>query len=162
MNFDKNNLESWIFDYLDKIKVLLSADTWENILLNATKNEILVMILLYRGSDINMSQIADYLDAPLNTTTGIVSRMQKKGMVSRIRSESDKRVVTIVLTESGRTQVGNIMSLILDYGEKIFAALSQDEMKLLIGVIDKVVAIVQDTSVEEKPIEKKVRKIVIE
>lgn len=162
MNFDKNNLESWIFDYLDKIKVLLSADTWENILLNATKNEILVMILLYRGSDINMSQIADYLDAPLNTTTGIVSRMQKKGMVSRIRSESDKRVVTIVLTESGRTQVGNIMSLILDYGEKIFAALSQDEMKLLIGVIDKVVAIVQYTSVEEKPIEKKVRKIVIE
>lgn len=160
MNID--NLEQMIFDYIDQFKVLLSAETWENILLNSSKNEILVLLLLYRGSDVNMSQIADYLAAPLNTTTGIVSRMEKKGMVDRVRSASDKRVVTIVLTESGRTQVGNIMSLVLKYGEKILSTLSSEELKLLTGVIDKVTQILQDVDLEEKPVEKKVRKIVIE
>lgn len=160
MNID--NLEQMIFDYIDQFKILLSAETWENILLNSSKNEILVLLLLYRGSDVNMSQIAEYLAAPLNTTTGIVSRMEKKGMVARVRSASDKRVVTIVLTESGRTQVGNIMTLVLKYGEKILSTLSSEELSLLTGVIDKVTQILQDVDLEEKPVEKKVRKIVIE
>jgi len=160
LNID--NLEQMIFDYIDQFKILLSAETWENILLNSSKNEILVLLLLYRGSDVNMSQIAEYLAAPLNTTTGIVSRMEKKGMVARVRSASDKRVVTIVLTESGRTQVGNIMTLVLKYGEKILSTLSSEELSLLTGVIDKVTQILQDVDLEEKPVEKKVRKIVIE
>lgn len=160
MNFD--NLENMIFDYFDQFKVLLSSTTWENILLNSSKNEILVLMLLYRGSDVNMSQIADYLDAPLNTTTGIVSRMEKKQMISRVRSESDKRVVTIVLTESGRTQISNIMEMVVMYGEKILSTLTQEELSLLTGVISKLTDLIQSTDPEVKPLEKKVRKIVIE
>ncbi len=162
MSFDPNNFENMIFDYMDQIKVLFSADTWENILLNCTKNEMLVLLLLYRGSDINMSQIAEYLDAPLNTTTGIVSRMEKKDMISRVRSTTDKRVVTIVLTESGRTQISDIMGLIMKYGERVFSSLNQEELNLLSGVIGKLIQIVQNVEIEEQPIKSKVRKIVIE
>lgn len=151
-----------MFDYIDQIKVLLSQDTWENILLNCTKNEVLVLMMLYRGRDINMSQIADYLNAPLNTTTGIVSRMEKKKMIRRVRSEEDKRVVTIVLTESGSQEIGNIMTVFLDYGHRILSALSKEEMTLLSGVVQKLIRIVNEPVEKEETRQKKIRKIIIE
>jgi DNA-binding MarR family transcriptional regulator len=151
-----------MFDYVDQFKVLLSQDTWDNILLNCTKNEMLVLLQLYRGADINMSQIAEYLDAPLNTTTGIVSRMEKKQMVQRIRNENDKRVVTIMLTETGSKQINDIIGMFLTYGEKIISSLSADELGLMGKLINKVVTIIQETPLEAKSKDKKIRKITIE
>jgi len=83
-------------------------------------------------------------------------------MISRVRSTTDKRVVTIVLTESGRTQISDIMGLIMKYGERVFSSLSQEELNLLSGVIGKLVRIVQNVEREETPVKSKVRKIVIE
>ena len=151
-----------MFNYIDQFKVLLSQDTWDNILLNCTKNEMLVLLQLYRGADINMSQIAEYLDAPLNTTTGIVSRMEKKQMVQRIRNENDKRVVTIMLTETGSKQINDIIGMFLTYGEKIISSLSADELGLMGKLINKVVTIIQETPLEAKSKDKKIRKITIE
>ena len=162
MEFETNNLENMMFDYIDQFKVLLSQDTWDNILLNCTKNEMLVLLQLYRGADINMSQIAEYLDAPLNTTTGIVSRMEKKQMVQRIRNENDKRVVTIMLTETGSKQINDIIGMFLTYGEKIISSLSADELGLMGKLINKVVTIIQETPLEAKSKDKKIRKITIE
>jgi DNA-binding MarR family transcriptional regulator len=151
-----------MFDLIDQVKVLISQETWENILLNCTKNELLVLMLLYRGSDVNMTQIAEYLNAPLNTTTGIVSRMEKKDMIRRMRSEQDKRIVTIVLTDFGKKQISEIIGIFLDYGQRVITTLTTEEIALMTSVIGKVVAIVQEKqSTDQAPI-KKVRKIVIE
>jgi len=162
MDFDINDLENSIFNYIDRFKVLLSSETWENILLNSTKNEMFVLMILYRGSDVNMSQIADYLNAPLNTTTGIVSRMEKKKMLSRVRSTYDKRVVTIVLTDEGKKQITDIMALFLELGQRLFSSLDGDEMSVLLKVIDKILDIVEHPKESKEKIQKKVRKIKIE
>lgn len=162
MNFDGRTLENMLFEWVDQIKVLISQETWENILLNCTKNELLVLMLLYRHTDVNMTQIADYLNAPLNTTTGIVSRMEKKMMVARIRSQEDKRVVTIQLTASGNQQIKDIIDLFLAYGQKIIGSLTAEEFKLMSGVIGKVVTLLQETDHKQQSTENKIRKIVIE
>ncbi len=162
MKIEANNLEKIMFNYIDQFKVLLSADTWNSILLNSTKNEVLLLLTLYRGKDINMSQIAEYLNAPLNTTTGIVSRMEKKDMVRRVRNESDKRVVTIVLTEKGLKQINDVISIFVEYGKKVLSSLTSEELTILSNVIGKVTEVLQDNSVANKTVAKKVRKIVIE
>ena len=162
MSIDKNNLEDILFDLIDQVKVIISQDTWENILLNCTKNELYILMLLYRKSDVNMTQIAEYLDAPLNTTTGIVGRMEKKDMVRRVRSDQDKRVVTIVLTDIGRNQISEIIGMFLEYGQKVISSLKPDELTLLTSVVSKVVALLQDKQVSKPVIDKKIRKIEIE
>ncbi|HAS73035.1 MAG TPA: MarR family transcriptional regulator [Clostridiales bacterium UBA8960] len=155
-------MENILFDLIDQVKVIISEDIWENILMNCTKNELFVLMLLYRKSDVNMTQIAEYIGAPLNTTTGIVGRMEKKDMIRRVRSESDKRVVTIVLTEFGRKQVGDIFGMFLQYGQIVISTLSAEELTLLSGVIGKVVAILQNNKPLSVATEKKIRKIEIE
>lgn len=162
MKFEKSSLEDLLFDWVDQIKIIISQDIWENILLNCTKNELFVLMHLYRKSDVNMTQIAEYLNAPLNTTTGIVGRMEKKDMVRRVRSDSDKRVVTIVLTDFGRKQINDIISMFLEYGQKVMAHLKTEEITLLTSVVTKIVGLLQENPVEPPETEKKIRKIAIE
>lgn len=163
MKIDINNLENIIFDFFDQIKVLFAQETWENILMNCTKNELLVLMLLYRGTDVNMTQIAEYLKVPLNTATGIVARMEKKEIILRVRSLEDKRVVTIVLTDNGKQQMHNILHTFMGYGQKIISSLTAEEIELIGSVMGKVITLLQEVKMnEEGKTMNKVRKIVIE
>lgn len=162
MKIDINNFENSLFDLFDQIKVLISQDTWENILLNCTKNEMLVLMLMYRGSEVNMTQIADYLNVPLNTATGIVTRMEKKDMIQRIRSMEDKRVVTLALTEGGQQQVGAILKTFIGYGKKLFTVLTTEEIAMISSIFDKVITLIQEESKGVDQNNKTVRKIIIE
>lgn len=162
MELDFNNLENTLFEVIDQVKVLLDQETWDNILMNCSKNEMFVLILLYRFDDVNMSQIADYINIPLNTATGVISRMEKKGMLVRVRSTTDKRVVTIKLTQLGQTQINDIVNAYMVYGKQIVTSLSSDELKVLTKVFSKVIELVQTdikTEVQTRP---KVRKITID
>lgn len=162
MKLDINHLEESMFEIIDQVKVFISQDTWENILLNCTKNEMLILLLLYRQSTINMTQIADYLGVPLNTATGIVTRMEKKHMVNRLRSLEDKRVVTIELTESGQKQINQMMGNMMIYGRKIVDSLTAEELSVMGNIIDKVVRVMQEDVRTQQASTPKVRKITID
>ena len=64
MNISAENFQKEIYQYIDEVKELLSPDIWENILLNCTKNEMLILFLLYRSEEVNMTQVAEYIHVP--------------------------------------------------------------------------------------------------
>lgn len=162
MKIDVNNLEGSLFDIMDQVRILLSEEIWENIFLNATKNELFVMLVLYRNSEVNMSQIAQYLGVPLNTATGIVARMEKKKLIERVRSEEDKRIVTIRFTSAGSEQVQNIMQSFIFYGQKIVMGLTPQEIGLIGTIISKVIDLLKEERSKSNTVVNKVRKIAIE
>ncbi len=150
-----------IIGYIDEIKELLSSDIWENIFVNLSKNEILIFWLLYLKKQVNMTEIAEYIHVPLNTATGIVSRMEKDGLIERTRSSEDKRVVLIVQAEKGKQQFQKLFVKMLHYGTKIFDTFTDAEIELFFKMMDKVKAVLQEDKKEETA-PKKVRKITIE
>jgi Transcriptional regulators len=158
------NLEAMIFEYIDKIKYLLSSDIWGNEFFNCSKNEVFVLLLLYRRNDVNMTQIADYLNVPLNTATGIVARMEKRDFLVRERSSEDKRVVTIKLTKAGRATIRDILNEMIRYGQLIMDSFTREEVQLVFKMVDKVMdTLSQDASkTAEKQTKPKIRKIMIE
>ncbi|AWW26230.1 MarR family transcriptional regulator [Acetobacterium carbinolicum] len=158
------NLEAMIFEYIDKIKYLLSSDIWGNEIFNCSKNEVFVLLLLYRRNDVNMTQIADYLNVPLNTATGIVARMEKRDFLVRERSSEDKRVVTIKLTKAGRATIRDILNEMIRYGQLIMDSFTREEVQLVFKMVDKVMdTLSQDASkTAEKQTKPKIRKIMIE
>lgn len=163
MQFDLNNLEENLFDIIDQFRVVFNQELWENILMNCTKNEMFVLLHLHRQSDVNMSSIAEYLDVPLNTATGIVSRMEKKHMVMRIRSKEDKRVVTIMLTDQGKQQVKGSLDEVFRVANRILGDLTSEDMNVINKLLTKTIMLLQqeqhDEVQEKKPV---VRKITIE
>jgi DNA-binding MarR family transcriptional regulator len=161
MKITATEFEQEIYRFVDSIKDLLSPEIWENILLDCSKNEILVLWLLYRQKEANMSQIAEYIHVPLNTATGIITRMEKRKLVIRERSIEDKRIVTIRLGEQGLAQIQAIIREISYYGTQVCAAFNQDEMDLFFRMMQKLMEIMRQERKTETA-KSKIRKILIE
>ena len=54
-----------------------------------------VMWLLQHHGDLHMGQLAEFLDVSMSNATGIVDRMEERGLVERVRVPDDRRVVQV-------------------------------------------------------------------
>lgn len=150
-----------IIHYVEDIVELLSPRVWQNILLDCTKNELLVLWLLFRNPQVNMTQVAEYIHVPLNTATGIIARMEKRELVQRERSSEDKRIVTICMGIQGNSQMQAVIKEFMYYGQKILESFTAEEIILLGKMMDKLSTVLREDRQKERPV-KTVRRISIE
>lgn len=69
---------------------------------NLTVNDMHVIDAIGEDAPKNMSSVAKALRVTTGTLTISVNSLVKKGYVDRVRSEEDRRVVLVSLTEAGR------------------------------------------------------------
>jgi DNA-binding MarR family transcriptional regulator len=60
-----------------------------------------VLWLLQHQGSMTMSRLADLLDVSLSNATGIIDRMEEKGLVERVRVPDDRRLVLVVPGAAG-------------------------------------------------------------
>lgn len=163
MERQANDWQNGIIDHLESIRQLLAPEIWENILLDCSKNEVFVLLDLLRQGEVTMSELAGYLQVPLNTVTGIITRMEKKQLVERRRSPSDKRVVTVTLTTLGKQQIDQIMAQLADYAQLILGELTAQERAVLLKLFKRLPMILRQTPTKaEVPQAAGVKKIIVE
>src|SRR5439155_14291268 len=54
-----------------------------------------VLWLLQHQGSMTMSRLADLLDVSLSNATGIIDRMEEKGLIERVRVPDDRRLVLV-------------------------------------------------------------------
>ena len=59
------------------------------------------LLSLYENGPLPPSHIAKHIMVKSSTVTGIVDRLEQKGLVKRLRNSPDRRIITIELTEAG-------------------------------------------------------------
>lgn len=132
-----------IFDMvLDNFKKLFYPEEWIALDLDFSKSELFTMLLVDRNGEIIMSRIADYVNVSMSTANGIVERLIKKGFLSRERSDSDRRIVVIRLTEEGKSLIVELKRVVLEYIGLIFDALDEEERKLIVKIFFKITDII--------------------
>jgi DNA-binding MarR family transcriptional regulator len=60
-----------------------------------------VLTLVRSQGPLPVSELARALDVSVASATGIVSRMEERGLVARARGDEDRRVVTVALAAAG-------------------------------------------------------------
>jgi DNA-binding MarR family transcriptional regulator len=60
-----------------------------------------VLTVLESEGPLSMSKLADALDVSVASMTGIVDRMEERGLVERLREAHDRRIVLVHATEAG-------------------------------------------------------------
>lgn len=65
------------------------------------------LLSLYENGPLPPSHIAKYMMVKSSTVTGVVDRLEQKGLVTRLRNSPDRRVITIELTENGKKLAEN-------------------------------------------------------
>jgi DNA-binding MarR family transcriptional regulator len=96
----------WIIWYLRR---LIQADEVHNKSLNrrfqVSQPQLSCLLVLDEYGPMLSSALARYILVQPSTMTGIIDRLEQKGLVSRRRSDTDRRGVTIHLTDPGRALV---------------------------------------------------------
>jgi DNA-binding MarR family transcriptional regulator len=60
-----------------------------------------VLWLLQHHGSITMSRLAELLDVSLSNATGIIDRMEEKGLIERVRVPDDRRLVLVLPGSAG-------------------------------------------------------------
>lgn len=112
-----------------------------------------------------MTEIAEYIMAPLNTATGVINRLEKKQMIDRIRSEQDRRIVLITLTDKAKELIDKEKDIIIKYFNRIHETLTEEEIASIMSVFGKLIGIFskdKETMNTELVKGEKIKKISIE
>ncbi len=157
---EANELYNTIFDALRKVlypEELIDMD------LSLSKTELMTLLQVERNGEIIMSQIANFINIPMSTATGVIERLVRQGYIERARSESDRRIVTIRLTGEGKRLAEEIKGSLIGFAGQVLNELTDEEKELLLRIIGKVTgAFSKRKAVGQERIENNVRKIEIE
>src|SRR4051812_20808545 len=91
-------LESMIFLYSESRRVTRTVAEKYGL----TGSQLLVLKMLEPKGRVSLSELSERLRAKNSTMTGIIDRMERDGLVTRVRSEQDRRVVHLELTAQGK------------------------------------------------------------
>jgi len=90
-----------------------------------------VMWRLEESGELAMSRLAEFLDVSLSNATGLVDRMEERGLVERTRVSNDRRVVLVGLTPAGRDMLTEIQILKQDLMSTILGRLDERRLRRL-------------------------------
>jgi DNA-binding MarR family transcriptional regulator len=96
------------------------------------------LTLLERHGEMPMSGLADVLDASLSNTTGLVDRMEERGLVERHRVPDDRRVVMVRVTDRGREALAEADILKEDIVRSILESLDRPQLERLSASLDDI------------------------
>jgi DNA-binding MarR family transcriptional regulator len=91
-----------------------------------------VLTVLESDGALPMSRLAETLDVSVASTTGIVSRMEERGLVARSHGEADRRVVLVQLTDSGIAIFRDMTEHRRQHLATVFERLTDDELTALL------------------------------
>jgi DNA-binding MarR family transcriptional regulator len=87
-----------------------------------------VLFLLDSDGALPMRGLAEAMDVSQASATGIVDRMEQRGLVERVRDDEDRRVVRVAPTAQGRELVAGLAAQRRDHMARLLAELDDDEL----------------------------------
>lgn len=85
-----------------------------------------------------MRSVAEHLGLAVNSTTSLIDNLENKNFVQRTRSETDRRVVNVELTNEGRRVFEVASSAKHQFHRSLLAALTDDEQQILLVLFRKI------------------------
>jgi DNA-binding MarR family transcriptional regulator len=95
-----------------------------------------VMWLLQHHGDLSMSRLAELLDVSFSNATGIIDRMEERGLVERVRVPDDRRVVLVRIAPNGVAALEETEAIKQDRLQAILAHLSKAGRSVAVALDD--------------------------
>lgn len=107
---------------------------------NLSAAQFVSLVTLLKTGAIALGQLGRLTSMDPATTTVVVRKLEKDGLVLRSSSATDQRASMIELTDAGRTCAIAHIPISLQAGDALLAPLSFDERALFIALLHKVLA----------------------
>jgi DNA-binding MarR family transcriptional regulator len=97
-----------------------------------------VMWLLQHHGDISMSRLAEFLGVSFSNATGIIDRMEERGLVERVRVPDDRRVVLVRIGPRGLAALEETEAIKHDRIQAILARLDASQVERVAAALDDI------------------------
>ena len=116
--------------------------------------QVLCLSYLSRAANFQatQSEIKSFLNLNSSTVSGIIQRLEKKGMIARLPKSGDKRVTNLILTAPGENLLRQVPPLLHDRLSVKLERIEQQELKNIEDVLEKLVDMLQIAEIEASPL----------
>jgi DNA-binding MarR family transcriptional regulator len=94
-----------------------------------------ILWVLEHHGDLTMSHLADMLDVSVSNATGLIDRMEERGLVERVRVPDDRRVVIVRVSAAGARIRDEIEALKQDRMRSILGRLEPDQLTRVLAAL---------------------------
>lgn len=122
------------------------ASTWKKWYRKAEENisrldisipEYRMMTYLRENGPTPMAKLASSIDVSQGWITSMVDRLENKRMVTRTRSEEDRRIINIEVTEKGTKTIKKVRELHLEFVRRTLGKFTSEEQYQFKLLLDK-------------------------
>lgn len=105
---------------------------------NVTPGQYGVLSCLWQHGSCTPKEIAQTLRLENSTISGVLDRMQKRGLIDRVVDPNDRRSVQVVATEEGRSLKDGVLRVIDELNAEIWGVFSPEERATLLACLRQI------------------------
>ena len=109
--------------------------------LGLTSPQFYVLATIGYAGQLPFSEIGEKMMVTVSNLTGIVDRLEEKGLVTRERDAHDRRVIRVRLTEKGSKLYKNTIPLFEKSIAQFFSPLDKPQQKELSSLLRKLIRV---------------------
>ncbi len=94
-----------------------------------------ILWILQEHGPLPVSRLAGWLGIGVPNATGLLDRMEQRGLVERVRDADDRRVVLVRQTDLGRATVADVDGWRAGLVERLLAPLPTDQLAALLEAV---------------------------
>ncbi|KND55199.1 Transcriptional regulator, MarR family [Candidatus Paraburkholderia kirkii] len=115
--------------------------------LGITSTQASILFMLAVGKCLTAADIAREYGIDASAVTWLIDRLEKRGLLSRVRSEEDRRVVRLALTDEGQATAEKIPAVFTRVLDHLLAGFTPEEVDFLKSMLRRILANSCDPSV---------------
>lgn len=112
--------------------------------MNLTFPQALVLSILDSDGIMPISSLAETTGSANSTISGVVDRLERMGLVKRIRSEKDRRVIYVDVTDEYRRIREERATGVSDYFHNLMKTVSEEEQQEIYNGLKKLSAVLDE------------------
>ena len=116
-----------------------------------TGPQLVVLQEIAHLGEVNVGEIARAVSLRQATVTGILERMEKRGLIIRRRSQHDKRRVLVSITDRGKTVLQEAPPLMQETFVERFYSLQEWEQNMILVSLQRLVSIMDAQTIQAAP-----------
>lgn len=129
--------EKIIADYRATIVAMKCAMSERLVRLGISMAQLNILYTLHRSGEMPMRRLAEVLNVSDSNATGLVDRMEERGLIERTRVPEDRRVVRVRITQDGVRILDENDALTDDLMRDVLARLDPSQLETIaIAVAD--------------------------
>jgi DNA-binding MarR family transcriptional regulator len=107
--------------------------------LGVTHQQGRILLLVATGKCLTASEVARESGVQGSAVTRLIRRLEDRGLLVRVRSSQDRRVIELALSPQGRL-IAECFPVVLDAAlDRLLAGLTQEEIGLFKGMLGRVI-----------------------